>query len=317
YEAFRQNQGRANNRNGVLTQEARNGIFRYVGTNGQLQTVNLLSIGSVHTLNPFMTAHLAQIPLPNNFNCSNSDGFNIGCYTFNVSETNSNDKYVARYDHQLVENTRLGSHKLEFVYSRVITSTHPDVFTNGIDAPFPGGVNGFQASTRNLITPALVSTFGSKWTNIVRYGRQWAPVDFNRDSVPTAPFITLPGVLVNFDNTFMPQPRNTIVNQVTDTLSWVNGNHSWKYGADWQNVLAITRNDAGINQTINLETNAANGAGFTLANLPFGSNANLTAATTAYTAIVGNLASSTRTFNVTSPTSGFVAGATRLRLVQE
>jgi hypothetical protein len=29
-----------------------------------------------------MTAHLAQIPLPNNFNCSNSDGFNIGCYTF-------------------------------------------------------------------------------------------------------------------------------------------------------------------------------------------------------------------------------------------
>ena len=316
YEAFRQSQGRANNRNGVLTQEARNGIFRYVGTNGALQTVNLLSIGSVHTLNPVMTAHLGQIPLPNNFNCSNSDGFNIGCYTFNVSETNSNDKYVARYDHQLVENTRLGSHKLEFVYSRVITSTHPDVFTNGLDAPFPGGVNGFQASTRNLITPALVSTFGSKWSNIVRYGRQWAPVDFNRDSPPTAPFISLPGVLINFDNTFLPQPRNTIVNQVTDTLSWVNGNHSWKFGADWQNVLGISRNDAGINQLIQLGTNAANGTGFTLANLPFGSNANLTAATTAYTAIVGNLASSSQTFNVTSPTSGFVEGATRLRLVQ-
>jgi len=317
YEAFRQNQGRANNRNGVLTQEARNGIFRYVGTNGQLQTVNLLSIGTVHTLNPVMTAHLGQIPLPNNFNCSNSDGFNIGCYTFNVSETNSNDKYVARYDHQLVENTWMGSHKLEFVFSRVITSTHPDVFTNGIDAPFPGGVNGFQASTRNLVTPALVSTFGSKWTNIVRYGRQWAPVDFNRDTVPTAPFITLPGVLINFDNTFMPQPRNTIVNQVTDTLSWVNGNHSWKYGADWQNVLGISRNDAGINKTINLGTNAANGTGFNLANLPFGSNANLTAATTTYAAIVGNLGSATQTFNVTSPDSGFVEGATRLRLVQE
>jgi outer membrane receptor protein involved in Fe transport len=35
------------------------------------------------------------------------------------------------------------------------------------------------------------------------------------------------------------------------------------------------------------------------------------------TAIVGNLASSTRTFNVTSPDSGFVEGATRLRTVQE
>ncbi|HKG47724.1 MAG TPA: carboxypeptidase-like regulatory domain-containing protein [Pyrinomonadaceae bacterium] len=317
YEAFRQNQGRANNRNGVLTQEARNGIFRYVGTNGVLQTVNLLSIGTVKTLNPLMTAHLAQIPVANNFNCSTSDGFNIGCYTFNVSENNSNDKYVARYDHQLVDNTQLGSHKLEFIYSRVVTNTRPDVFTNGIDAPFPGGVNGFQASTRNLITPALVSTFGSNWTNIVRYGRQWAPIDFNRESEPTAPFLSLPGVLINYDNTFMPQPRNTIVNQVTDTLSWVNGNHSWKFGADWQNVLGVSRNDAGINKTIQLGTNAANGTGFTLANLPFGSNANLTAATTTYTAIVGNLASASQTFNVNSPDSGFVEGATRLRLVQE
>jgi hypothetical protein len=317
YEAFRQSQGRANNRNGVLTQQARNGIFRYVGTNGVLQTVNLLSIGSVHSLNPVMTAHLAQIPFANNFNCTNSDGFNIGCYTFNVSENNVNDKYVFRYDHELVKDTSLGSHKVEFVYSRVVTSTHPDVFTNGLDAPFPGGVNGFQASTRNLITPALVSTFGSNWTNVVRYGRQWAPVDFNRDSEPSAPFTSLPGVLVNYDNTFMPQPRNTIVNQVTDTLSWTKGNHLWKFGADWQNVLGISRNDAGINQTIQLGTNAANGTGFTLANLPFGSNANLTAATTVYAAIVGNLQASTQTFNVTSPDSGFVPGATRLRLVQE
>lgn len=327
YEAFRQNQGRANNRNGVLTQEARNGIFRYNRTcpppnqpqNGctpGVETVNLLSIGSVKTLNPVMTAHLGLIPLPNNFNCTNSDGFNIGCYTFNVSENNTNDKYVVRYDHQLVENTWMGSHKLEFVFSRVITSTHPDVFTNGLDAPFPGGVNGFQASTRNLVTPAIVSTFGSKWTNILRYGRQWAPVNFARDTAPTAPFITLPGVLVNYDNTFMPQPRNTIVNQVTDTLSWVNGDHSWKFGADWQNVLGISQNDAGINQTINLGTNAANGTGFTLGNLPFSTNQNLTTATTTYAAIVGNLASSSQTFNVTSPTSGFVAGATRLRLVQ-
>ena len=154
-------------------------------------------------------------------------------------------------------------------------------------------------------------------TNVLRYGRQWAPVDFNRDSFPTEPFISLPGVLVNYDNTFLPQPRNTIVNQVTDTVSWTKGNHVWKFGGDWQNVLGISRNDAGIVQTNQLGTNAANGTGFTLANLPFGSNANLTAATTVYAAIVGNLQSASQTLNVTSPTSGFVPGATRLRLVQE
>src|SRR2546421_7354125 len=295
YEKFNQRLGRANNRNGVLTQAAKNGTFQYVGTNGVLQTVNLLSIGSVKTLNPLMTAHLGLIPAANNFNCTNSDGFNIGCYTFNVTETTINDKYVFRYDHQLVKDTRLGSHKLEFVYSRVITSTHPDVFTNGIDAPFPGGINAFQASTRNLVTPALVSTFGNHVTNILRYGRQWAPVDFNRDTPPTAPFISLPGqtaganqgpLLINYDNTFMPQPRNTIVNQITDTLSWSRGNHLWKFGGDWQNVLGVSRNAAGINKTFQLGTNAANGTGFTLANLPFGSNTNLTGATNIFAAIV-------------------------------
>ena len=92
YERFVQNQAAARNRNGVLTQEARNGIFRYNRPGGcpttpdpncsnGIQTVNLLNLSTVpfHSLNPLMSAHIAQIPLPNNFNCSNSDGFNIGC----------------------------------------------------------------------------------------------------------------------------------------------------------------------------------------------------------------------------------------------
>ena len=158
----------------VLSQNARNGIFQFT-SGGVTQTVNLLALPSVpfHSLNPIMTAHLALIPLPNNNNCSSSDGFNIGCFQFNVSQLTTNDKYVVRYDHQLVRNTKLGSHKVEFVFSRVLTRTFPDVTTNGLEAPFPGGVNGFQASTRNLVTPALVSEFGPHVTNVFRVGRQW------------------------------------------------------------------------------------------------------------------------------------------------
>lgn len=328
YEKFVQSDAASRNRT-VLSQDARNGIFKYTGSNGVLQTVDLLHTGpNTFGLNPVMTAHLAQIPLPNNSNCANSDGFNLLCYTFNAAQSTTNDKYVARYDHQLVKDTGLGSHKLEFVYSKVITRTYPDVTTNGIEAPFPGGVNGFQASTRNLFTPALVSQFGSKITNVFRYGRQWAPVDFNRDSMPTKPILLLPFTgtgatqiaLTGYDNSFLPQPRNTIVNQITDTLSWVSGNHLWKFGMDWQNVLGISRNDAGIIQTIQLNPNTANTTGFTsgtTGNLPFSSTANLNNANTVYSAITGLLGSSALTFNVTSPTSGFVPGATRLRLVQE
>ena len=162
YERFVQSDSRSRNRT-VLTRQpgrAYSGIRPAVS----IRTVNLLTQASVpfHTLNPVMTAHLNQIPLPNNDSGCGGDGFNISCFTFNAEQLTSNDKYVFRYDHQLVNDTRLGSHKLEFVFSRVITSTFPDVTTNGLEAPFPGGVNGFQASTRNLVTPALVSTFGSQ-----------------------------------------------------------------------------------------------------------------------------------------------------------
>jgi hypothetical protein len=338
YERFVQNDSRSRNR-AVLTDTARQGIFKYNRAGGcvagdpncsnGVQTVNLLAQPQVpfNTLNPFMTTHLNQIPLPNNNSGCGGDGFNISCFTFNAQQLTSNDKYVARYDHQLVKDTRLGSHKLEFVYSRVITRTFPDVTTNGLEAPFPGGVNGFQASTRNLVTPALVSTFGTKWTNVLRYGRQWAPVVFDRDVPLTQPIVSLPGVLTLYDNNFFPQPRNTIVNQVTDTVSYIQGNHLWKFGADWQNVLGISRNDAGIVQTNQLgpvtraATDPANTVNLTnltiAANLPGASSANLTAANTVYGSIVGLLGISSQTLNVQTPTSGFVPGFTRLRQVQE
>src|SRR6185369_9750346 len=125
YERFVQSDSRSRNR-AVLTQTARNGIFRYTA-GGATQTVNLLTQAQVpfHALNPLMTTHLDQIPLPNNDSGCSGDGFNISCFTFNANQLTTNDKYVARYDHQLVNDTRLGSHKIEFVYSRVITRTFP------------------------------------------------------------------------------------------------------------------------------------------------------------------------------------------------
>jgi len=326
YERFVQSDSRSRNR-AVLTQTARNGIFRYTA-GGVTQTVNLLTQAGVpfNTLNPIMTAHLDQIPLPNNDSGCGGDGFNISCFTFNAEQLTSNDKYVFRYDHQIFKDRKLGSHKVEFVYSKVLTRTFPDVTTNGIEAPFPGGVNGFQASTRNLWTPALVSTFGSNVTNVLRYGRQWAPVDFNRDQPQVVPFISLPGVLTNYDNTFLPQPRNTVVHQITDNLTWTKGNHSYKFGMDWQNVLGLSYNDAGIVQLNQLgpvtrlatdPVNTANTSGLTIAaNLPGASSANLIAANTVYGAITGLLGLSSQTLNVQTPTSGFVPGYTRFRTVQ-
>jgi hypothetical protein len=315
YEGFRENFSQTRTRL-VLTPEARTGMFRY-GAN----SVNLLALGNQHVLNPITMAIINSTPAPNTTTCSGCDGLNIAGYQFNVVGSDPNDKYVARYDHQLVKHSPVGSHKLEFVMNRAHFFLGPDTF-NGLEAPFVGGTNAFQESKRWLVTGALVSNFGNS-TNVFRYGRQWSPVGFLLESNPTAPFIVFPTVGTNLpriattDNTFMSQGRNSKVNQVSDNFAMPSGNHFFRFGGDFQKIFADTFNDAGINQTINIGTNSSNPSGLSLAQFPGATNADVTRAEAIYSVLVGNLASSNRTFNVTTPTSGFVTGATRARLFQE
>ncbi len=125
YEGFRENFQATRNRT-VLSPEARQGIFRYNGANDQIQSVNLLNIGNVKTLNPLTTAQLNAMPAFNNTLVG--DGLNTVGYRYNVTGTDPNDKYIGRFDQQLLENSKVGSHKLEFVYSRFNSPLTPDTF---------------------------------------------------------------------------------------------------------------------------------------------------------------------------------------------
>jgi hypothetical protein len=319
YEAFRENFQATRNRT-VLTNEARQGLFRYNGSNGQTQTVNLLNIGTFGALNSITMAQLNAMPASNNTLVG--DGLNTAGFRYNVTGTDPSDKYVGRFDQQLLENSKIGSHKLEFVYNHANFLLTPDTF-NSLEAPFPGGANAFQSSKRILTTAAIQSTFGSRITNEFRVGHQRAPVGFLRDGQPSTPFLDLNSV-TDFDNSFMSQGRNTLVYQFIDNFSLTAGSHSFRMGTDIQSISAITFNDAGINQTIVINSNNVNPDGLLadeFPNLP--RNADGTPNTTGtaivnraksvYVDLVGLLGSASKTFNVTSPTSGFVTGATRQR----
>jgi Carboxypeptidase regulatory-like domain len=304
----------------VLSDQARLGIFRYIGANGQLTSVNLLSLGNFHTLNPITTAQLNAMPSGNTDICGACDQLNFRGFRFNVPGTDPSNRYNARYDQQLFDSEKWGSHKFEFNYHYGHFLLTPDVF-NQINAPFPGGVNAFQASDRSLWSAAIHSTFGGRMTNEARVGRQFAPVQFLRESQPTAPFIVFGAATTNFDNTFMSQGRNTQLWQGVDNFSLVSGSHTFKMGADVSVVSAISTNDAGINPTVTLGTNSANPDGIVnnaanFPNLPSpaaGGTNIFNNAGAIYRDLVGMLGSASATFNVTSPTSGFVPGATRSR----
>lgn len=317
YEGFRDNFSATRNRT-VLTQDARQGIFRYTricGTDPNCtpgtQTVNLLAIGNQNQLNPITRAIIATTPLPNNTDVG--DGFNTAGFRYNVNGVSNNDKYVGRYDHQLVQDSPVGSHKLEFVLNYFKNILSPDTF-NGLEAPFPGLVNAFQGGPRWLVTGAVVSNFGSSVTNVFRVGKQWAPVGFNLESDPTEPFIGFQGITLPYaGGGFMSQGRDTQVWQISDNVSWSKGKHLIRFGGDYQRIFADTYNDAGINPTITLGTPSHNSGGILDSSFPF-SNATIRGSgRNVFANIVGNLSSASATFNVSSPTSGFVQGATRER----
>ena len=321
YEGFRDNFSVTRNRT-VLTPEARQGTFRYTricGSNASCvpgtQTVNLLAIGNQNQLNPVTMGIINATPLPNNNDVG--DGFNTAGFRYNVTGVSNNDKFVGRYDHQLVENTWAGSHKLEFVLNYYKNILSPDTF-NGLESPFPGGVNSTQGGPRWLVTGALVSTFGSSVTNVFRIGKQWAPVGFLLEQNPTEAFIDFQGITDPYaGGNFQSQGRDTQVWQVSDNLSWSRGNHLIKLGADYQQIYADTFNDGGTNPRIVLGTPAHNSGNISDASFPFSNSSIRTSGRNTFANIVGNLSSASATVNVTSPSSGFVLGATRARLFRQ
>src|SRR5258708_3897304 len=159
FEAFREPVSRSRQRL-VLSDAARVGNFSYKRVDtGQLNTVNLLSLGTIGTTgqapvinSAYMGYYNSLVPSANgDAGCAGGDGNNLRCFTWNVAGFNFTNRYTARLDHQLSN-----SHSIEFVYNQANFSTRND-FLNGIEQYFPNSLGGGQASKRQVFTWALPS----------------------------------------------------------------------------------------------------------------------------------------------------------------
>jgi carboxypeptidase family protein len=308
YQGFREPRTSTDTRT-VLTQQARQGIFRYIGADGQLKTVNLLAVSTsplagAHILNPVTKAQIDLTPLPNSTLAG--DGLNTGGFRFNSSRRTNSDKWSLRLDQSLTESSPIGAHKLEAVIHRTTSSDSP------IDsAPFPG-VGNILSETENVTVAAAAihSTFGAVATNEVRFGVQRDPFSNFRSEPPAQPFF------IDFQSFTDPiqqslgfQIFNT-ASHFQDNFSLVKGPHTFRMGAEFQSLGVNFTTPAGVHPLISLTASSINPD--RIPNTAFPSLPNPATADRArniFRDITGWLNSVTQTFNVTGPDSGFVPGA--------
>ncbi len=306
YEGFRQPSTLIATRS-VLTPEARQGLFRYVGADGQLKTVNLYTIGNFKTANPVTKALLDETPLPNV--TTTGDGLNIAGFRFNIKVRNNNDRWTGRFDQVLTEASRIGTHKVEFVIRSGNFLTTPDT-----TEPFPGGPNAPVQSSSLVPVVALHSAFGTRTTNEARFGTQDSPVSFSPTKTQSQPFFVALASVTSPEPFLNRVGRNTTVSHFQDHVSLVRGAHTMRTGVEIQSILWADYFESFSRPNIRLGINAANPDGilntvFPL--LPAGAAGTTIAnrARSIYYDLTGSLSSATQAFNVTTPTSGFVPGA--------
>jgi hypothetical protein len=231
----------------VYTQQARNGLFRYVrgGVNRNasqtspsvdaagnplpgltIGTYNVLANPQGLSLDPEVQRILSFTPLPNNFNIG--DGLNTAGFAFVAPQTERQYDFTARVDHNF--NDR---HALYVRWAQGAQNTLGDNVNGGLQR-FPGLPNYVDTfrTPRNLavnhrwsLSPTVV--------NEAVFGFNRFTFSFNNpDPQENPPYIlNLPTDPLNLEEP-VNNARTAQTLQFIDNLSWARGSHTYKFGTN-------------------------------------------------------------------------------------
>ncbi|HLK68364.1 MAG TPA: TonB-dependent receptor [Bryobacteraceae bacterium] len=291
----------------VLTPDARNGIFSYIDSGGNLRKANVLALRGVG-IDPVAQGILNQLPTTiNNFDVGDSSPgllLNTAGYAFNQRANDRRQVVSARVDYNYsTKNTFTGA-----VHLAKETTDRPD-FSNGFQPVPPAFVDAFtkliSASWRWNPTPNI--------TNELRGGANLSPVHFDVSGQPPAFFESNASVIWSSPiNEALPQGRNTNTYTIGDTAAYIRGRHTLRFGFNFQILHIYDYNAGGTVPAYNVAMGTGQN-GLTGADLPGIGASDLDNANLLLASLGGFVDSYTQTFNVTGRTSGFVNGASYAR----
>ncbi len=292
----------------VLTNSARQGLFTYTDNAGAKQTINLFGIGTTGTNPPaginslIQSRFLAKIPVGNSTNAG--DQLNTTGYDFTQKTTNHTDQVKMRFDYDINDKNTL---------NLVIFRGKG----NALIADF-GDANGFSptpasgSSTNDkFIVGAYRMTPSASFSNEIRLGYTTSFPSFPRTDPNPVSFFVLP-MVTNPETTFLKQGRHTKTSTFQDNADYTVGNHSFRFGGEYNVIRALRLNDGGILPTYTLGTSTNTPQIVTSqftnpALFPGGiGTTGRSQANALYSLVGGIVTTQAQTFNVTSATSGYV-----------
>ena len=228
----------------VPTDLAKQGIFQWV-SGGATQQFNVLNADPLKKgIDPTIATLLKIYPSPNNTDVG--DGLNYAGYRFNNPANSLEDQFTIKGDYNLADN-----HHIFYRHSWQRNSSIDSL--NSADAYFPGQPQGAQGGHRWGVAGGWDWTVTTSMVNQFRYGHQSAGVDFLRPS-------RVAGTMYTFNQWTMPiynafaQGRNSPVNEFTDNLTKIAGNHTFKMGGQFRFTTQDGYNAAGIYPNASLST---------------------------------------------------------------
>jgi len=312
----------------VLTDDARNGLFTYKDTSGNIRQVNLYNVVASAavpagvrpyptTPDPILAKTFSDISALAKNGVLRSNGptandYNTYQLSYGVSGLDYRYFYTGHIDYNVNSN-----HHVSVVYNYDNYGGIAD-FLNNVVPIYPGtgtvlgsNVNAGQRSTRFAGTVSLRSAFSPRLTNEIRGGVNGGTVLFF-DAVSPGMFAPWRGYYPSFQNlgggtvstvttTASPQRRNAPVKDFSDTVSWVKGSHQFSFGGNWDKIGVFQQyaNSAtfpyftlGIAANDPIATGATNL--FTTANFPGATSSQLSAAANLYAMLTGRISSITR-----------------------
>lgn len=298
----------------TLTPTARAGIFRY-SSGGTIFSVNIFTPGGFTvgtsgvavptTTNAAVNTQILSL-LPSGNSFETGDGLNTTGSRYFQQANTDRKSLTGRLDYDLNDKNN---------FSFIGDFNYEENLRNDVDT--------FSAVPL-VNQPARNVLFSGGWrysptatvSNEFRIGRIFSKPDFFRTDGAQNFYFT--PSLVSFVPTFRDQGRSVSTINIQDTMTWLKGSHSLRFGAQFQRVFISAYNDAGNKPSYAFGISTAGPVlqPAVLQAAAGGGTISAAAQTTArnlYALLGGIIGSGQQTFNVSDRTSGFVNGATNLR----